>query len=66
MLGRIEDVNGELQKQGALQESGQRRVELRGKRDQDAGAFGVAHVRVPVIAALVALLGAGPFLQGEA
>lgn len=66
MLVGIEDVNGKLQKQGPLQEDGEADIEGGWKGDQDAGALGVALILLPVIPALVALFGAGPFLQREA
>lgn len=62
----IEDVNGKLQKQGPLQEDGEAGIQGGWKGDQDAGALGVALILLPVVSALVALFGAGPFLQREA
>ena len=65
MLGRIKDVQGELEENRPLQHGRQRLVQLGREGDQNAGAFRVALIRLPVVAALVPLLRPRAFLQRE-
>lgn len=67
VLGRVEDVHGPLEQDGALNHRRQPLVQLGRERDEDAGALEVPPVAVPGLAALlVPLLGARALLERQA
>ncbi len=63
VFGRVKDIYWELQKDGPLQDSRQRFVQVRREGYQNASALRVLRERIPMVSALISLLGARTFLK---
>lgn len=66
VLGRVEDVHGELEEEGALEQDGHLGVELGRKGYEDAGAVESALVALPVVVLFVPSFGLGPLRERQA
>jgi hypothetical protein len=64
MFGRVEDVDGELEKNCSLQEGGHPCVKLWRERNENARPLEPTFVGWPVVAVFVPLFRPRPFLQG--